>query len=75
MEKMQPYVIEEGWYTALNINLFLSRFKTSDCLEAIPDVIMAVIFVYLNTMMSEKRDFLCSFIVAVSDWISYNQFL
>jgi len=36
---------------------------------------MAVIFVYLNTMMSEKRDLLCSFTEAVSDWISYNQFL
>lgn len=62
-------------YTALDIHLFPSRFKTRDCLEAIPDEIMAVIFVYLNTMMSEKRDLLCCFVAAISDWISYNQFL
>lgn len=40
-----------GYDTALNIiniHLFPSRFKTSDCLEAISDVILVVIFVYLN---------------------------
>lgn len=73
MKKIQQYVIEEGMMH--RPICFSGGLKIVGCLEAAPDVLMAVMFVYLNTVMSEQRHLHCSFTVAASDWIGCNQFL